>query len=380
MRKFYVTMLFAVLATGVANAQTDHRRLRWSAPSFATQNFDVTSTTTSNAGSFLNSNNWRIVNRATGLPTTTAATPSKNDTLEIFGATIRFAVSVNLSAIDSLVIDLGAPRSGQAYTMRLNNGFALTLKSNAQVNVRSGAVLRSQQDPGIITTGLYIGTVAKLLSSNAADINVSGPKSATSFTGTATTTQNQLGFIAGVLPVVLVDFNAVKYGSSINVSWTTQQEYNTKVFSVERSADGSNWTGIGEVEAAGYSSTPKAYKFSDVAPLAGINYYRVRIIDVDGKQGLTTTRAVRNNGAAKVGVYPNPASGTANILVNAQSGGSFSVSVFNRNGQLVAAKQGLQNTNVVTLDVSNYASGEYIVDVKFQDGTRQTSKMMVVKQ
>ena len=91
-------------------------------------------------------------------------------------------------------------------------------------------------------------------------------------------------------------------------------------------------------------------------------------------------RAIRANGAAKVGVYPNPASGTANILVNAQSGGSFSVSVFNRNGQLVAAKQGLQNTNVVTLDVSAYSAGEYIVDVKFQDGTRQTSKMMVVKQ
>ncbi|WP_430899986.1 MULTISPECIES: T9SS type A sorting domain-containing protein [unclassified Paraflavitalea] len=395
MRKFYVTMLFAVLATGVANAQAvSGRRLYWKMSSAVNSGFSITT-----PAGFTAAADWFIKN-ANNTYTAISTLPSgqnailSTDSLFIDGR--RMDVDANITLPTNVrIIMLGAPASG-SQTMDLNNGVVLTMSNTSAIfSIGGNAVLRLQSRNGANNAANYtrivMGGVIKAVNGSTANIQQIGNGGANegigtvayaSQTATIGTTTNQFGGFAqlGALPVVLVNFTAAKAGSTISLAWSTQQEYNSKSYSIERSNDGQSWSSIGEVAAAGYSSTPKSYKFTDAAPLATINYYRVRIIDADGKFGLTPVRAIRANGAAKVGVYPNPASGTANILVNAQSGGSFSVSVFNRNGQLVAAKQGLQNTNVVTLDVFAYSAGEYIVDVKFQDGTRQTSKMMVVKQ
>ena len=184
----------------------------------------------------------------------------------------------------------------------------------------------------------------------------------------------------GTLPVVLMSFDAVKSSNGVAIKWSTQQEFNTQVFHIERSTNGLVYTKIGSVLASGTSTVTNNYSFNDPTPVNGIVYYRVRIYDLDGKMGLTTVKALRGSvSGVKVGVYPNPALSFTNIVTNNSSANPFTVSVYNQQGMLVGS-QAPNTGNAIQIDLSRYNSGQYMIEVRFADGSRQTEKLMVVKQ
>ncbi|WP_143828706.1 hypothetical protein [Dyadobacter fermentans] len=86
----------------------------------------------------------------------------------------------------------------------------------------------------------------------------------------------------GALPVELVSFQAVKEGAVVQLHWETASEVNSETFVIMRSADGKKWSEIGSVAAAQTSNSHLQYKFTDAAPLAGENLYKLKMIDADG--------------------------------------------------------------------------------------------------
>ncbi len=86
-----------------------------------------------------------------------------------------------------------------------------------------------------------------------------------------------------VLPVTLVEFTARKDRDNRNlVSWKTANEQNSSHFAVERSSDGRSFTEIGRVSSTNRGAEVNLYSFSDVQPLFGANYYRLKMVDRDG--------------------------------------------------------------------------------------------------
>ncbi|MCW5900382.1 MAG: hypothetical protein KIT10_14035 [Flavobacteriales bacterium] len=118
------------------------------------------------------------------------------------------------------------------------------------------------------------------------------------------TTMDCLGLI---LPVELAYFTGHASGPANVLLWATASEENTHYFSVERSADGENFTGMQMVDAAGHSMETRHYRFDDQMPLAGTSYYRLRIVDHDGSMKLTDIVAIDRIGGGGVVVWPNPA-------------------------------------------------------------------------
>jgi hypothetical protein len=103
------------------------------------------------------------------------------------------------------------------------------------------------------------------------------------------------------------------------------------------------------------------------------------MIDLDGKQGLTSVKAVRaSQSSAKVGIYPNPAVTHANIITNASSESPVFIAVYNPQGMMVHS-QSNKGGNSFTLDLGRYTAGQYLVEVKFADGSRQTERLFVNK-
>jgi hypothetical protein len=76
-----------------------------------------------------------------------------------------------------------------------------------------------------------------------------------------------------LLPIELSDFRANRDGSSIVLTWTTLSEYNNSHFEIIRDYQ------IGEVTA---QNKPSTYTFTDEHPKSGINYYRLKQVDMDG--------------------------------------------------------------------------------------------------
>jgi len=89
------------------------------------------------------------------------------------------------------------------------------------------------------------------------------------------------------LPIELIHFDALVQNDVVLTHWSTTSEWNNAGFDVERSADGSSFTSIGQVPGAGNSTQQLWYELVDHSPLPGLSYYRLRQTDLDGTSTLS---------------------------------------------------------------------------------------------
>ncbi|MGI4823651.1 MAG: T9SS type A sorting domain-containing protein [Janthinobacterium lividum] len=128
------------------------------------------------------------------------------------------------------------------------------------------------------------------------------------------------------LPVTLAAFSAQALRrSAVQLQWTTASELQSARFVVERSRDGQDFAAIGSVEAAGTTTTLRAYALLDtqLPPSETTLYYRLRQIDQDGISAYSPVRPVALVPAA-LATFPNPAN-RATTLTGALAGAPVNV-------------------------------------------------------
>ncbi len=177
------------------------------------------------------------------------------------------------------------------------------------------------------------------------------------------------------LPLDLLTFDASIQGKGRLLSWTTADEKNVSHFEVQRSANpASGFAAIGKVTAKNSSST---YTYTDIE---GVNedviYYRLNMVDLDGKSRYGNVAAVKYNSVGKgIAVYPNPASNLLTIS-NAENVQNATVRIINSNGKTV-----LNNANrsgrKLNVDISSLPAGTYFVQLLHNENV---STMKFVKQ
>jgi hypothetical protein len=184
------------------------------------------------------------------------------------------------------------------------------------------------------------------------------------------------------LPVELISFNASKDGNSVKLEWTTASEINNDYFTVERSVDGMHFENLTVVDGAGNSTSNRDYKAHDYEPLAGMNYYRLRQTDFDGRVSYSEIRQVNFSKQSAVNVYPNPVSGPAiNIGTDEDSGTILSVNLFDLAGKLIVLRQTSTETfrggeTTILLDDA-IGQGTYVLEVNTTQGVYRE---MIVRQ
>lgn len=109
------------------------------------------------------------------------------------------------------------------------------------------------------------------------------------------------------LPITLIGFWVVEQPNQITLSWATASELNFDYFSLERSANGKDFTEIARIQGHGTTSERHDYSFEDRYPLLGKSYYRLTSVDFDGYTETFEVVAVNYSGAQSVRLFPNPA-------------------------------------------------------------------------
>lgn len=163
------------------------------------------------------------------------------------------------------------------------------------------------------------------------------------------------------LPVAITSFTAVKEGHTGLLSWTTANERNNRDFTVERSADAKNFTTIGTVATrapGGTINTALQYSFTDLQPLNGVNYYRLKQTDKDGKSGCSDVVNLSFDKNADIKLYPNPATEVVHVK---GLEGKNTIRIFNALGQVVIEET--TEAAVHPLKVASLASGIYQIQV-----------------
>ena len=177
------------------------------------------------------------------------------------------------------------------------------------------------------------------------------------------------------LPEQLLSFTGTPLDALSQLSWTTSEEINTASFDIQRSGDDQSFSSIGTVEAHGNSATTTDYTFIDNNPLKGNNYYRLKMVDADGRFTYSKIIVLNFGSTLTVHISPNPAHGTANLFVG-NANEAFSVRITDLNGQTVKQFQTIPGTANIPLDVSSLAKGIYTVKVISATATT-TQKLLV---
>ncbi|MCW3083239.1 MAG: hypothetical protein JWP12_605 [Bacteroidetes bacterium] len=110
------------------------------------------------------------------------------------------------------------------------------------------------------------------------------------------------------LPIELLNFNAIKNGSAVDVTWETASETNNDYFTIEKSRDGITFETAGTVDGAGNSTGMIRYADKDYSPYSGISYYRLKQTDFNGHSTYSDLVPVNYYfGDDGITIYPNPA-------------------------------------------------------------------------
>lgn len=174
-------------------------------------------------------------------------------------------------------------------------------------------------------------------------------------------------FISDIpLPVTLTSFEAVNRKDYNLLSWTTSQESNTDFFSIYRSGNGTTFSKIGQVAAAGNSTSEKNYSYNDETPGDGANFYKLGITDKDGSSTYSKVVSVRNDNISKIKVYPNPVKGTLHLDYNSPQGNSVNVIITSLNGEKVFAGDFnvSPGNNQLKINVTNFPAGIYYLKLQ----------------
>ncbi len=161
------------------------------------------------------------------------------------------------------------------------------------------------------------------------------------------------------VPLDLVSFEARPSRENVLLSWRTENEKNTDRFEIERSVDGNSFATVGTVSAKGDGATGRNdYSFTDDAPLAGVQFYRLKMWDKDGKMKYSNVVKVSFDGVLAVKIFPNP----ANSFVELKNISGFNKAVIsNMSGQVLLSRAIYGNE--ARLDISTLSQGLYIVRV-----------------
>jgi len=169
-----------------------------------------------------------------------------------------------------------------------------------------------------------------------------------------------LSFNDLVLPLRLLSFNVIDNNGFASLSWQTCNEINVKTFEIQRSPDARNFVTIGGLVAKNSGSCGTTYLYRDAKELAGTAFYRIHVVDNDGKSFYSAIVSINGKLPTKINVFPNPVVNNL-VLSHPKAGDGALIKIVSLNGSVVATHSVQKDAVQTSVDVSKLAKGNYIV-------------------
>lgn len=159
-----------------------------------------------------------------------------------------------------------------------------------------------------------------------------------------------------LLPEVLLSFDAIIVDGKVELTWSTNSEYNNNLFTIEKSKDALSFEEVISIKNFGNFSSLMSYFDVDFYPYEGISYYRLKQIDAQGKMLSSRLVSINNTTSTMMAlndVYSDKILGSENT--------EELVVLRNENGEEHFSKVLVDNKNEITITPDN--------DYKIENGT-----------
>ncbi len=185
---------------------------------------------------------------------------------------------------------------------------------------------------------------------------------------------------SAVLPTTLAYFKGNAATGVSRLTWATAQEENNNRFEVERSYDGKSFVIIGAVQSAGNSTMQQTYAYTDPQEIRGTLYYRLRLVNTDGKTIMYSpvVPVTGNRAKARLEYFPNPVKDNITVLVSDNQRGLLQIRLIGMDGKMIQQKQWMKKEESITavMDAARLLPGIYLMEVTISDQLREIRKIV----
>lgn len=170
-------------------------------------------------------------------------------------------------------------------------------------------------------------------------------------------------------PMAYTRFNALKNNQGVDLQWAVVNENNVSGYVVMHSTNEIDFRDIATLK----NNHTGNYYLDDKNFSSGINYYRIRNLNLDGSEGFSDILKVdAGSFVPALSVYPNPVTdGFINLRIANYPEGNYQVRVLNAAGQVMLIHSFHQTGRAYTEKISakNLMKGTYYLEVKSPDGS-----------
>lgn len=167
------------------------------------------------------------------------------------------------------------------------------------------------------------------------------------------------------LPLNLLSFSARAADDKVTLNWQTAAETNTAFFEIQHGTDAQHLEMIGKLATTGNGRSGKNdYTFNHYNPAGGMNFYRLKMMDKDGKFKYSEIKKVNFEVKSEVRMLPNPAD---NYVILQKVRDYNTVSILNMNGKRLLSKT-IEGDDC-KIDISSLPRGIYLVQLKSESNS-----------
>jgi len=180
---------------------------------------------------------------------------------------------------------------------------------------------------------------------------------------------------SGLEPVEFLFSDAVKENQAVNINWKADNVSKENIFTIQKSNDGITFFDAATVHVSDPGKSE--FKYSDITPKEGNNYYRIATTDKNGKQSFSKTMKVNvAAGLEGISVYPNPATAeNLNLRITNLERGEYTVRLLNSFGQVFVQRKVQYNGGTAIERIQpaqKVPPGIYRVEIISREGKRKT--------
>ena len=169
------------------------------------------------------------------------------------------------------------------------------------------------------------------------------------------------------LPIQLSSFTGIVTPGGNSLSWETESELNNDFFTLERSPDISQFMSIEVIKGAGTSSSHHSYHSLDRHPYEGMNFYRLKQTDFNGKFTYSHIVALENHAplTTVISISPNPSHDETEIELSAPEDADLTVEINDITGNPVnvMTEEIHPGLNKIIVSLSGNPPGVYMIEL-----------------
>jgi hypothetical protein len=176
--------------------------------------------------------------------------------------------------------------------------------------------------------------------------------------------------VSAPLPLNLISFKAkLNQEKQTELNWETSAERNVSHFEIEKSIDGKMFDQIGKTYTQNTGNEANNYDYLDRNTNIGLNYYRLKMVDKDGKYSFSPLEYVNLKENFITELYPNPSYNE--VYLKMKNTDKVILKAFSLDGRELPINYSLINNNEFKIKTESAAiTGIYLLNITSPTETR----------